>query len=208
VADVGPVQVVSTGEEARAVLGSQPPDVVILDVMLKGEDGLEVGAELLAERASLKIVIVTALQEQSLLREALALGFHGYIPKDTPAQQFVRAIAAVAEGQVVFSQRLADPRGEGPPEHRDAARLAEHLTERERDVLALLAQGLSGHDIGRELHIGGHTVRKHIQNIMGKLHVHSRLEAAAFAVRYRLLSDHRRAPVTSPPGREQRKQMR
>jgi DNA-binding NarL/FixJ family response regulator len=135
---------------------------------------------------------VTALSDPQLLREAIKAGFHGFITKDTPMDRFVDAIRAAMSGQVVVPQRLAArAAGAQSVEERDASMLSAQLTPRELEVLAMLVEGARGEEIGSKLSISPNTVRTHIQNILMKLQVHSRLEAAAFAVRYGLVSSGR-----------------
>jgi DNA-binding NarL/FixJ family response regulator len=166
------------------------PDVVLLDIGLPGRSGLELGREILEQRPDAKIVVVTSFEDQRALQEAVRLGFHGFLTKDTKLPQLVRAITDVVEGQLVVPHRLAIRRRNGESEESDL--LASQLTRREREVLGLLASGSNSSEIARALVVSPNTVRTHVQSILAKLQVHSTLEAVAFATRHQLLS--------TPPG--------
>ena len=136
-----------------------------------------------------RVVALTALNDARAVQEALRAGFSGYLTKDTAVPQLVSAIQAARDGQIVMPPQLAR-RATGIVSNEDveASLLAEQLTRREREILTLLVRGLSGDEIAARLHISPNTVRSHVQNILSKLGVHSRLEAAAFAVRHDLVS--------------------
>jgi DNA-binding NarL/FixJ family response regulator len=169
------------------------PDVVLLDIGLPGRSGLELGREILEQRPDAKIVVVTSFEDQRALQEAVRLGFHGFLTKDTKLPQLVRAITDVVEGQLVVPHRLAIRRRNGESDESDL--LASQLTRREREVLGLLAAGSNSSEIARALLVSPNTVRTHVQSILAKLQVHSRLEAVAFATRHHLLSTPSGAPA-------------
>jgi two-component system nitrate/nitrite response regulator NarL len=179
------VGLATTGRDALESLGELDPELVLVDIGLPDINGLEVGKEILARHPGALVLAVTAMNDPDAVGDALRLGFHGYITKDTPLPQFVKAIESAIEGQVViprrFSQRAA---GGMSPSEQSAALLLKHLTARESQVLELLAKGASSTEIAAELSVSANTVRSHVQNILTKLQVHSRLEAAAFAVRH------------------------
>jgi two-component system nitrate/nitrite response regulator NarL len=172
----------SSGEQALEAVRRDPPDLVLVDVRLAGESGLEVGRKILEELPGVLVVALTALNDPQIARQAVRLGFRGYITKDLPIRQFVRSIQSVLDGQLIVSHRAG--RVNGRREEEASALLAAQLTPREREMLALLVEGKSGGEIARSLHLSPNTVRTHIQSVLTKLHVHSRLEAAAFAVRH------------------------
>ncbi len=179
------IGVASSGREAMQAVRDQRPDLVLVDLGLPDQSGLVVGRMILEERPGTKVLALTALEDPHAVKEAIRAGFHGYLTKDTSVSQFADAITAALGGQVVVPHRLA-PRATGArtPEEQNAAFLAEQLTRREREVLALLVEGASGHAIAERLRISPNTVRTHIQSILTKLQVHSRLEAVTFAVRH------------------------
>jgi len=181
------VEVATSADEALDAVVREAPDVVLLDIGLPDRSGLVLGREILEVHPSAKIVIVTSLEDQRALQEAVRFGFHGFLTKDTKLPQLVSAIREVLEGQLVVPHRLATRRRNGEPE--EVALLASQLTRREREVLALLASGANSTEIARALTVSPNTVRTHVQSILAKLQVHSRLEAVAFATRHHLLSN-------------------
>jgi two-component system nitrate/nitrite response regulator NarL len=186
----------TNGSEGFNAARRERPDVVLVDIGLPDESGLLVGQRILEEMPETKVVAVTSLADPRAVAEAVRLGFRGYVTKDTPVSQFVSSIQAVLDGHVVMPKHLAkQAAGEKSPEEKHAAMMIEQLTSRERDVLDLLAQGMGGLAIADHLGISPNTVRTHVQSILTKLQVHSRLEAAAFAVRHGLA----RKPRERPP---------
>jgi len=168
------------------------PDVVLMDLGLPGESGLALGARIVRRFPQIKVLALTGLSDPRLLGEAMRLGFSGFLTKDTQVSRLMSSIRTVAGGEVVIPQRLAKSVaggvGRGHPDvpsamDEEAALLASQLTEREREVLGLLAEGATSPQIADRLRISRHTVRTHVGSLLGKLGVHSRLEAAAFAVR-------------------------
>jgi len=178
--------VATTGAEALDRIGrDQDPDVALIDIGLPDQSGLVVGRKILHEHPQVRVLALTALDDPWVVQEAIRSGFHGYLTKDTKVSQFVSSIHAVSQGQVVVPARLARAATGVRSEHeRQADLLAKQLTPREREILELLTQGATGQEISRRLHITSNTVRTHVQSILAKLQVHSRLEAVAFAVRH------------------------
>jgi two-component system nitrate/nitrite response regulator NarL len=188
------VVVASSVQEALEANRQHRPSLVLMDIGLPGASGLSVGKEILRQTPEAKVIAVTALQDQSAVKEAIRLGFHGYITKDTPMERFAASINAAVGGQMVMPHHLARIIGEAPSdEERHASVLVAQLTARERQVLEMLVEGASSAVIAQRLSISPNTVRSHIQSILPKLQVHSRLEAAAFAVRYGLAEPRRSA---------------
>jgi DNA-binding NarL/FixJ family response regulator len=172
-----------TGSDAREAARRELPDVVLLDIGLPHESGLSVGRDILAEHPEMKVLIVTSLEDERAVHEAVRSGFHGYLTKDTKLERFVGGIHAAVDGQLVLPQRLAQRRRANGMDD-DASLLASQLTPKEREVLGLLAEGANSAEIARRLQISPNTVRTHVQSILAKLQVHSRLEAVAFAARH------------------------
>jgi two-component system, NarL family, nitrate/nitrite response regulator NarL len=185
--------IVTTGGDALDAFREHQADLVLIDVGLPDESGIAVGAKLIAERPETRVVALTALADPELVREALHVGFSGYLTKDTQADLFARAVQGVIDGQIVVPQRLGKDALEPvpvmalEPEESAVGLLARQLTPRELEVLEMLAQGAGGGEIARRLGVSPNTVRTHVQGILSKLQVHSRLEAAAFAVRHQLV---------------------
>ena len=148
----------------------------------------------MSEAPGTKIVALTALEDEQTLRDALRSGFHGYLTKNTEPGTFRRALESIADDQVVFQHRLGRGVSARDSDTSDAELLVRQLTSREVEVLQLLARGASSLEISEELSVSPNTVRTHVQGILTKLQVHSRLEAAAFAVRHGLAKVRTSAP--------------
>lgn len=171
------------GDEGVEAARHRPPTLALIDLGLPDRSGLSIGQEILELGRATKVVVLTALDDQRTVERALAAGFDGYLTKNTSMARFASSIQAVLRGEAVF------PRGSGHGRSREGAErdsllLAQQLTPRECEVLRLLVQGITGDSLAGELGISPNTVRTHVQSILTKLHVHSRLEAATFAVRH------------------------
>lgn len=177
------VGVECTAEGAIEAAREHRPDVVLMDLGLPGQSGIVVGERILEAQPETKVVALTALEDAQMVKEALRAGFAGYVTKETAPERFERAIRSVVDGQVVVPMNLGRRlfRGGGPRSPDEL--LASQLTTRELEVLSLLAEGESSRRIAEKMRVSPNTVRTHVQNILAKLQVHSRLEAAAFAVR-------------------------
>jgi two-component system nitrate/nitrite response regulator NarL len=181
------VAVVGNGHDAIAFLEGERPDVILMDVGLPDRSGIAVGREILQRWPDAKVLALTALDDPRAVDEAVKVGFRGYLTKDTSVSRFVSSIDAILDGQMVLPHRLGPAaRRSGPDD--GVSLLVSQLTSREREVLGLLVEGADGRTIASRLGISRNTVRTHVQNILMKLQVHSRLEAAALAVRHRVVS--------------------
>jgi two-component system, NarL family, nitrate/nitrite response regulator NarL len=180
------VAVATTGHAGVDAAREVPPDLVLVDIGLPDRSGLSVATEILAMFPETDVVALTGLEDESLAREASRIGLKGYLSKDVSLDQFRASLRAILKGgRVRLLPGVAETRARSERGPKNVARmLASHLTYRERQVLALLVRGHSGADIARELSISKNTVRTHIQSILTKLQVHSRLEAVAFATRH------------------------
>jgi NarL family two-component system response regulator LiaR len=177
--------IAASGAEALEAVQREHPEVVLVDLGLPDMPGLTLGRAILEQQPGTKVLAVTGLDHARVAREVLQAGFHGFLTKDTPLPQFIKSVRAAMEGQVINLPRRERARsGAGDDEQRDAALLAGQLTPRELEVLEILVQGGSNAEIARQLHLSPNTVRTHVQSILTKLQVRSRLEAAAFAVRF------------------------
>lgn len=173
----------TTAEEAVSEVRRAQPDLVLMDIALPDQSGLVAGKRILEEWPRMKILALTALDDRLVAEEALRRGFRGYVTKEVPLTQLLNSIWAVLDDQLVIPHRLG-PVGPGTDRDGEAALLASQLTPREREVLTLLVEGASRDVIVERLRISPNTVRTHVQSILTKLQVHSRLEAATFAVRH------------------------
>jgi len=180
------VAVVTSGRAALAYLEDDRPDVILLDLGLPDRSGLAVGREILEAWPEAKLMVLTALDDPKAVEEASRAGFRGYLTKDTPVSRFVSSIEAIVAGQEVFPHRLAQATRR-PGSSDSVWLLISQLTPREREVLGLLVEGADGRTIAARLGISRNTVRTHVQSILTKLQVHSRLEAATLAVRHRVV---------------------
>jgi two-component system, NarL family, nitrate/nitrite response regulator NarL len=180
--------VASTGAEALRIGEMVEFDLALVDLNLPDADGLDVAKTLVNMRPEAKVLVVTASNDPQMVLETMRLGLHGFLPKDTPLNLFMRSVGTALKGQMVIPHRLANAAAGGmSEEERDARLLARHLTARELEILTMLAEGATGAEIRARLVVSPNTVRTHIQNILTKLQVHSRLEAAAFAVKYEIV---------------------
>jgi len=193
--DMDVVGLASTAGEAERVVDSLRPDVAIVDIALPDDDGLSLSERLVRSFPDLKVVVVTASSSPKWVNETLRRGLHGFLTKDAPVASLADSVRAALDGRVLINQGLTRAAaGQPEPEDEHAALLADQLTEREREVLGLLAHGDSSDRIATELTMSPNTVRTHVQAILTKLQVHSRLEAAAFAVRHGIVTLPSREP--------------
>jgi DNA-binding NarL/FixJ family response regulator len=186
--DMEVLRVARTGQEGLDLAVGERPDLVMVDLGLPDVDGIEVGKRILEALPDTPVLALTGRNDPRAVKDALAAGFAGYLTKDTPLPSFGERIQAALRGEVVVPQRLVEPRVETrTTEEESAALLAGQLTPREREVLALLVEGSDNAEIARRLAVSANTVRTHVQSILTKLGVRSRLQAAAFAVRHQVV---------------------
>ncbi|MFW3170251.1 response regulator [Geodermatophilus sp. CPCC 206100] len=175
------VGLATTIREARDLVASATPDVVLLDHRLPDGDGVGAIADLHRIRPSAQIVMLTATASDRVLVAAMEAGAAGFIAKTQRLDDVIAGVRAAADGESLVSAKLLSrllPR----LQKRTGTPGAE-LTEREREILDLLATGLSNADIARRLTISVHTVRNHMANLSAKLGAHSKLEVLSIAVR-------------------------
>jgi two-component system nitrate/nitrite response regulator NarL len=177
----------SVPETIETVRRTQP-DVCLIDRNFAGDDGITAISPMLAASSRTKVLVISADPDTDGIRRALHAGASGYLHKTRGVSALTRAIDRVQRGEVVVD--VPKPAASRPPGRQDHAhRLAAFLTARERECLLLLVEGLDTAGIATKLGVSAATVRTHVQSLMTKLGVHSRLEAASYAVRYRLLDD-------------------
>ena len=177
----------SVPETIETVRRTQP-DVCLIDRNFGGDDGITAISPMLAVSSQTKVLVLSADPDTDGIRRALHAGASGYLHKTRGVSALTRAIDRVQRGEVVVDvPKPAPARLPGRQDH--AHRLAGFLTGRERECLLLLVEGLDTAGIATKLGVSAATVRTHVQSLMTKLGVHSRLEAASYAVRYGLLDD-------------------
>jgi DNA-binding NarL/FixJ family response regulator len=186
--DIEVVGEASDGSEGVAVARRLEPDVVLMDLLMPNMDGITAIGRIKAERPDTEIVTMTSFIEEEKVTAALEAGASGYVLKDAEAEEVAAAIRAAFAGEVhldpavarLLAQRM---RNRKSPEDE----LTEPLTEREKDVLRLLGQGMSNKEIGSALFITERTARTYVSNILGKLGLASRTQAALYAVEHKLV---------------------
>ena len=191
-ADIDLVGEASDGAEAVQKAQELMPDVVLMDVRMPTRSGIEAAREIRDVMPHVKILMLTISDEEADLYEAIKAGASGYLLKEIPIEEVADAIRSVWQGQSRISPSMASKlltefaaisraADERPPMP------SPRLTDREMEVLKLVAQGKNNRDIAKELFISENTVKNHIRNILEKLHLHSRMEAVVYAVREKLL---------------------
>jgi DNA-binding NarL/FixJ family response regulator len=174
------VQVVAEagdGETALAMLETLQPDVAILDIRLPRRDGLALAREIRRRGWPIRILLLSAYDDEALIREAMAVGVEGYLLKSEGLEAIAAAVQSVARGLTAFSPEIL-ARARGLPE-----RGGEGLTEREREILALVAEGLTRRAIAERLGISPRTVDYHLNHIFQRLRVNSQAAAVCEAIR-------------------------
>lgn len=174
-----------TARDARRLAGQLSPDVVVMDYRLPDGDGAVAAREIRKERPDTAVVMVTASDHDTVIAAAIEAGCAGYVTKDRAAQEVVAAVRAAARGEVAFP---ASALARMIPRMRGTSSRSTALTPRELEILQLLADGRSTREIADELVLSQSTIRNHVQNILGKLDAHSKLEAVTTAVRQGIVS--------------------
>lgn len=163
------------------------PDVVFLSSDLPGCDGLRAAAMIRDRLPECGVVLLAEREDVQTLVSSLEAGVNGFLTKECPLSELIEAARAVSRGETLIPKQMLGPLlGRLIRRRRqqdDSLAKLDRLTRREREILALLAQGADNHSIAQELVISPETARTHIQKVLGKLGVHSRLEAAAFVVK-------------------------
>jgi len=183
--DIEVVGEAGDGVEAVARARELTPDVVLMDLMMPNMDGITAIGEIKRQLPETEIVAVTSFIEEEKVTAALEAGATGYLLKDAEAEEVANAVRAAYAGEVTLDPAVARLLAQRMRE-RKAAPPVEPLTEREREVLRLVAQGLSNKEIATALVITERTARTYVSNILGKLGLASRTQAALYALEHRL----------------------
>jgi DNA-binding NarL/FixJ family response regulator len=180
---IEPVGRAADGESGLALIRELRPTVAIVDIRMPELSGIEVAREVTRSVPETAVVLYTGYGDRALLLEALDAGARGFVLKEAPLDDLVRAVRAIARGETYVDPVLA-----GFLAGVDATGKLPQLTQRERDVLRLLAEGLSNEQVGQRLFISAETVRTHVRSAMAKLEADTRTQAVATAIRKSLIS--------------------
>lgn len=179
----------TTAADALEALEEADPDVVLVDLKLPGESGLEAIRAIRKRFPAIRIVVLTSLEETFWVEQAVQAGAIGYLIKTISARELAEAIRVAYSGkpalgelaaQALIDAALRVPLGQSPARHYE-------LTQRESEVLQLMVQGLNNNQIGKELSVSRSTIKTHVSNILGKLGVENRVEAVRMAVQMGLV---------------------
>lgn len=180
--DIAVVGQAASGEEALRLARDLLPDVVLLDVAMPGRGGLATAAMLATACPATKVVMLTVVEDEDKLLAAFSAGARGYVLKGVSARELAAVVRGVERGEVYVSPSLAAGILVALTHGRAADPLGE-LTEKEREILKLVGEGLTNREIGERVHLAEKTIKHYITNILQKLQVRSRVEAALLAAR-------------------------
>jgi len=192
--DIELVGQASDGAEAVEKAAESLPDIVLMDIRMPRSNGIEACRAMKEAAPSTRIVILTISDEEEDLFEAIRAGASGYLLKDIPLDEVADTVRAVHGGQSLINPSMAGKLltefatlARRDDEERAQELPAPRLTDREMQVLKLVARGMNNRDIAKELFISENTVKNHVRNILEKLQIHSRMEAVMVAVREKLI---------------------
>jgi two-component system, NarL family, nitrate/nitrite response regulator NarL len=184
--DMNVVAACSDGATTLEAIRKWSPNVAVLDVLMPGLSGLEVLASIKSDGLATKVVILTATASDAQLLRAIAAGVQGIVLKEEALTELVRCIRTVAEGRPWLPSAVVNAAIERETGRRSASeQLTQSLTNRERQIVLLVAEGLSNKAVGRRLELSEGTVKIHLHNIYQKLQVNNRTTLAALAIAYR-----------------------
>lgn len=185
------MQVVGAAEDGAAAVemaGRFKPDVVLMDLKMPIMDGVEATRQIRNKYPEIKVLVLTTFDEDEWLFSAIQAGAAGYLLKDTPRDEVIRAIKGTMAGKTYVDPSVAGKilRQASSPQKKEASLITSKLTQREIEVLRLLARGLSNTDIAERLFLSEGTVRNHVSAILSKLGVTDRTQAAVIAIQHGL----------------------
>ncbi len=181
----------SDGREAVSIAETLSPDVIVMDIAMPKLNGIEASAQILRKLPEVKIIILSMYADEEFLERVLGMGVKGYLLKDSAELDLVRAIRAVASGKSFFSPAIAQNLAENyirQVQQQGLRDSYEMLTEREREILQLLAEGNSNKQVATILGVSPHTVEAHRLHLMQKLNLHNTAEIVLYAVRKKIIS--------------------
>lgn len=182
---------VADGRDAVRLARELRPDVVVLDVQMPGMNGIEAAREIRAADEAVAIVMLSMHGDPQYIAEALRAGATGYVPKDAAFSELLAAVEAVAAGRVYMTPSVSNVAFQDyirRVKNEDTTSALDLLSGRERQVLQLIAEGRTGAEIARALHISAHTVETHRRRMMEKLDVHNVVDLVKFALKHGLTS--------------------
>jgi NarL family two-component system response regulator LiaR len=186
--DIEVVGEAADGSEGVAMARRLEPDVILMDLLMPNMDGITAIGRIKAERPETEVVTMTSFIEEDKVTAALEAGASGYVLKDAEAEEVAAAVRAAFAGEVHLDPAVARLLAQRMRQRKlPEESLAEPLTEREKEVLGLLGQGMSNKEIGTTLFITERTARTYVSNILGKLGLASRTQAALYAVEHKLV---------------------
>jgi len=186
--DIQVVGLAQDGAEAVELAAGKCPDLVLMDLKMPGMNGVEATRRIHTQQPGIKVLVLTTYDDDAWLFDAIRAGASGYLLKDTPREKVIEAIWGTVAGKAFVDPSVAGKLLEqaASRQERPASQITEKLTEREEDVLRLLAHGLSNSEIAGQLHLSEGTVRNHVSAIFSKLNVSDRTQAAIIAIQHGL----------------------
>lgn len=173
----------ASGEEGVRLAQSLQPDLVLMDVNMRGQGGLQALRQIKEAALDVQVIMLTVSDAEQDLVSAVRSGADGYLLKDAEPEQMLEQLRQAARGEVVFTESLMRMLAEALREDSPTPTDDGSLTERERQILQLIATGMSNKHIARQLGISDGTVKVHVKNLLRKLNMRSRLEAAVWALK-------------------------
>ncbi len=178
-----------TGEDAVRLVAEQQPDIVLMDIVLPGMSGIDALRVIREEHPAVEVIMLSSFVDDEKVEQAIQMGAAGYLMKDVDPGELAEAIRATRRGEMYLhpeaARRLAETLRPGPNEQQEP--LPATLTEREREVLELVAHGLTNQEIADQLDITLKTVKAHVSSILQKLRLENRVQAALYALRHHIV---------------------